>query len=160
MESMPVSINRIPDANAQVELMVKFTGTFRQYYYEDKAIREAMCLQAQFPGLLCEIMEGDLFAGRLFLPAISFTPQADGDEGGFGFVYSESKINELSGKPELTEKNKKNLKDLVEFWEKEHSTFKTRKAYPAELKQGLPSDCWTERVRYCFSFIQDGWHSP
>ena len=150
MESMPVSKNKNPEVNQQVKMMLDFTGMYRQYDDEDIAIREAMCLKAQFPGLLCEIMDDDLFAGRLFLPAVSFTPQADGDEGGFGYVFSQSKINQLLNNPELLPENKIKLKELMSFWEKEHTSYKTRNAYPAELKRGLPSDNWTKESGIAF----------
>ena len=41
-----------------------FTEAYRKNINEHTAIREAKCLQAQFPAVLTEIQENDRLAGR------------------------------------------------------------------------------------------------
>lgn len=43
---------------------VEFTKTYKEYQNAPIAIREAMCLKAQYPVSLGEIQSEDIFAGR------------------------------------------------------------------------------------------------
>ena len=44
---------------------LKFTETYRQHLHDHIAIREAKCLQVQYPAILTGIQDQDLLAGRL-----------------------------------------------------------------------------------------------
>lgn len=53
---------------------INFTETYKKYKNEHIAMREAMCLKEQFPSILTEIREEDLFAGRVKYGLVGFSP--------------------------------------------------------------------------------------
>jgi pyruvate-formate lyase len=127
-------------ADEEIKVMEEFTETYKRFYSEHNAIREAMCLKVQFPAVLCRIQEGDLFAGRLEYLPIGFTPQYEGC--GLGYYIDNLKVKKiLSGNEASTEKKTK-LMELAAFWEKEATHYKIRGAYPEKMKKALSSDDW------------------
>lgn len=143
MEVIPVGARSKMDVNRMVKYMKDFTEVYLQHQDSPVAVREAAILKVQYPFIMGDIEEGDLFAGRLHWPALSFTPQADGNEGGFGYVFNFSKTALLLEDSSLTSSNRQLLLELREFWKNHHSSFKTRQAYPPHIKEGLPGDNWT-----------------
>jgi len=126
-----------------LNIISNFTHVYRENINEKIAIREIRCLRAMYPAVLAPVCEGDLFAGKARMPAICFTPQAGGNEGGFGYVCNYELMKELLKHPEASENDRKVLNELMDFWSTERTFYKTRKAYSKKLKHGLPSDNWT-----------------
>ena len=150
MEVTPKSRNIGMSDKDTLSFMIAFTGTYQEYKDAHPAIREAMCLKVQYPAILCRILDGDQFAGRVEWPPLSFTPQADGNEGGFGYVFNYEKFNTLIQSPDLSNEDKDTLNEIRSFWNSEHTSFKTRQAYPEALQKGLPSDNWTREPGIAF----------
>ena len=60
--------------NESLARELRFTETYQRYRQEHPAIREAMCLQTQYPDFFTQILDGDLFAGRIDHPRVGFSP--------------------------------------------------------------------------------------
>lgn len=142
MERIPVSPVKPLEFRKHLDILQKFTLAYQDNMNEDTSVRELRCLEAQYPDIFIDIEEGDLLAGRIQQPAICFTPQAGGNEGGFGYVCNMSAIRDLMNHPEATLKDKALLGKLRHFWETEQSKYVARQAYPEQLKTGLPEDNW------------------
>ncbi|HWI64665.1 MAG TPA: pyruvate formate lyase family protein [Symbiobacteriaceae bacterium] len=111
----------------------EFTETYRRYQHAHPALREAMCLKAQFPGYLLPMEPGDLLAGRIAYGAVGFSPQ----EGGIGLGYY------VKPDPNLPA-------DLREFWRTESTAAKVRAAFPPHLQEWLPTDDWSSAPRIAY----------
>jgi len=113
-----------------------FTDAYRQYEHAPIAIREAMCLRAQFPAYLSGIRDNDLFAGRLELGMVCFSPEQD------GFAYC-SELEEVANQIEacnLSDEEQRTFAELRDFWRDEATRAKLRRAYPEPMATWLPSD--------------------
>jgi len=143
MEKFP-SAKILPlEFREHLNIIQNFTLTYKDNINENIAIREIRCLRSMYPYILAPIEEGDLFAGKIRMPAICFIPQAGGNEGGFGYVCNLEMMSDLLKHHEATENDRKILRDLTDFWSTERTIYKTRQAYSEKLKTGLPSDNWT-----------------
>lgn len=142
MERVPVSLIKPLEFRKHLNIIQKFTRVYQDNISEDISVREVRCLEAQYPDMLIEIQEGDLLAGKVQHPAILFTPQAGGNEGGFAYACNYTAISDLVNHPEASPEDKILLRELKKFWETEQSRCKTRQAYPEQLKTGLPGDNW------------------
>jgi len=150
MERVPVSLIKPLEFRKHLNIIQKFTRTYQDNISTEISVREVRCLEAQYPDMLIEIQEGDLLAGKIQQPAIFFTPQAGGNEGGFGYVCNYTAIGDLLNHPEARQKDKTLLLKLKKFWETEQSRCKTRQAYPEILKTGLPGDNWMGETGIAF----------
>ncbi len=119
-----------------------FTETYKRYIDAPIAIREAMCLKAQYPALMGQIRHGDMFAGRKATARLTYlgtiwwagTPaRADGrfhetKQGGYCFDFAlASSIGE-------TEEEKRVVAELVEFWREHYTLGKVTAAYDDEIR--------------------------
>lgn len=138
------------DANTQIKLIQNFTDCYQRHRGEDKFKRELACLKQQFPAILLDPQEGDLFVGRHQLPAISFAPQEYGTMGGLGYYINYDKIAQLRQDENLSNESQTALDKLVKFWGTEHTAYKIRAAYPEKLKNAFSSDRWTEDSAVAF----------
>jgi pyruvate-formate lyase len=138
------------DAKTQIKIMQHFTDSYKQYRNADKFKRELACLKQQFPAILLDPQQGDLFVGRHQLPAIGFAPQEYGTMGGLGYYINDDKIAKIRQDENLSHENNAALDKLVKFWQTEHTAYKTRAAYPEKLKNAFPSDRWTEDSAVAF----------
>jgi len=150
MERVPESTISPLEFRKHIILLEKFTRTYRENQGEETATREARCLEVQYPDILAEIEEGDLLAGKIRMPAICFTPQAGGNEGGFAYVCNMEAIRQLMEDPGASSADKSLLKELMEFWAIQRTSAQTRKAYPESLQKGLPSDRWLDEPGIAF----------
>lgn len=126
---------------------IDFTNIYRKYKNEHIAIREAMCLKAQFPAILDDIEEDDRFAGRISPGSVGFSIE-EGNNVGYYFKADEimEEINSSDADPSY----QKQLQELLEFWQTENTNYKVRKAYPRELTKALPSDNWQTEAGIAF----------
>lgn len=123
------------------ETELKFTEVYKQYKNSHPAIREAMCLQVQYPTFFTEIKEEDLFAGRINHTLVGITP----DEWGlvsFGYYCRSPRIREIISDPSFDSSRKKEIEEMIEFWETESTSARIRAAYPPDMAEYLPSDNW------------------
>jgi pyruvate-formate lyase len=124
--------------NFTVEL--QFTETYRRYQHEHPAIREAMCLRAQYPGVFRPIQESDLLAGRVAYAAVGFSPQEGGI--GLGYYCAPDRLKQALASGELTPLEQAQVQEMLGFWSRESTAAKVRAAFPAHLQEWLPTDDW------------------
>jgi len=113
--------------NPTITQAINFTNTYKQYKDAPTPIREAMCYKTQYPALLQEIRDTDMFAGRgttkriayigcvwwYAVPEFSPNNYVEGKQGGYCFDFS-AQYN----LPQNDEE-KKILQELSEFWKTE-----------------------------------------
>jgi len=105
----------------------EFTKVYKEYKDAPPPIREAMCFKAQYPALLPEVKEDDMYAGRRsgrratycgpmwWSGYPDYTPENDmmGKQGGYVFDFS---AVYLIAK---TDEEKKAMEELTAFWKAE-----------------------------------------
>lgn len=119
---------------------IAFTETYRRYCDAHPAIREAMCLRAQYPDVFRPIQDGDLLAGRIAYAAVGFSPQEGGI--GLGYYCQTDRLRRALAEEGLAESERAQIQDMIDFWATETTAARTRAAYPPLLKQWLPTDDW------------------
>ena len=102
--------------------MEDFTEVYQKCKNDHPAIREAKCLDAQFPQIMLGIMPNDLFCGRADIFPLGMNAQYINSEWGFAmnFDWFDEKIADES----ITKEERGRLKALREFWEDNTSTKK------------------------------------
>ncbi len=101
--------------------MEKFTEVYKECKDDHPAIREAKCLDAQFPQIMLGIMPNDLFCGREDIFPLGMNAQYINSEWGFAmnFDWFEEKISDES----IAKGDRERLKALKEYW-KDHTSTK------------------------------------
>jgi len=128
----------------------KFTETYKKYKNEDIAIREAMCLKSQYPGVLTEIETEDLFAGRISPAYVGFSPDEWGQTA-FAYYMLTEEFKDALKKADINEEEKEKINnDIIKFWEKENTSSKLRSNYPSKMARELPSDDWMNQSGIAF----------
>ena len=130
----------IPDtATGQIVRYIKdFTRTFLSFSEKQIEQRELACLNVQYPFILQDVQESDLFAGRIVHAPVGFSPQMGS---GFGYYLNEQEFQALMAQPEL-ESERAYLKVIYEFWRESQTAAAIRKSYPHKMQKVLPSDNW------------------
>lgn len=127
--------------NNILQAELKFTEIYRKYKDAHPAIREAMCLQAQYPAFFTEIKDGDLFAGRISHTLVGVTPDEWGPTA-FGYYCREREIRELMARNEPDESLRQEIEEMLIFWKTESTSAKLRARYTEEMTKWLPTDDW------------------
>lgn len=131
------------------ERELNFSDVYKENLKEDKAIREARCMEVQLNGIFDKLKEEDLFVGRYKSTAIGFFPLMIGGGVLDGFdktCYSVDfkrcyeileiiKRNESYG---VDYENK--VLEAIKFWKKENTHHKIREAFDYDMKKGLTED--------------------
>lgn len=99
----------------KLENAINFTEAYKKYENEHIAIREAMCLKAQYPAILLDIQDKDLFAGRFDFPYVGF--RYSFLEGDTGYLCNKFLIAGELEKDGATEEYKKKYNEIIDFWE-------------------------------------------
>ncbi len=120
---------------------LNFTEVYKKYKDEHPAIREAKCLEAQYPDYFAEIREEDLFAGRIKHGMVGFSPDEWGSTA-FGYYILKDKIEDALIKKRVPEDQIDQVKEMIKFWETENTSAKLRARYNIEMAKYLPSDDW------------------
>ncbi len=120
---------------------LKFTETYKKYYNEHPAIREAMCLKAEYADYFEEIREKDLFAGRIKHGKVGFSVDEWGPTA-FGYYCQFEEIEKDLADNNLSTEEKAQIIDMLNFWRNEDTSEKIRKAYPPLMAKYLFSDDW------------------
>jgi pyruvate-formate lyase len=126
------------DADFSIEL--KFTETYKFYKNAPIAIREAKCLQAQFPASMAEIQEHDLLAGRVEWPLVGFSPHNGPPNAGYGYYCFNEKVIEAIETRNIPLDQRNAVMAMLHFWMKETSQNKVEKAFTGRMKQYLYYD--------------------
>ncbi|MBE2272429.1 MAG: pyruvate formate lyase family protein, partial [Anaerolinea sp.] len=125
-----------------------FTETYRRHLDNHPALREAHCLDAQFPTVFLPLRPGDRFAGRMAYNAVGFSPQHH--SGQVGYYCDSAAIRADTALLDLSPADRRAVEAMLAFWQTENTTAKVRAAFPAELARILPSDRWTEDTGVVF----------
>lgn len=108
--------------------------------YSHKAQIELEAIKAQYPAILHDVMEEDLFVGRHQFGAVGYGIQHQ--TGGFGFfIHEEEVVAELenaSGSMAYREA----LHDMLIYWRRECTDNKVLQGMHGKIKEALPSDDW------------------
>jgi len=128
---------------------LKFTEVYKQYINAHPAIREAMCLKAEYPDYFTGIRENDLIAGRIEHGLVGFSPDEWGPTA-FGYYCRAEVITELLEKEDYPGEEREKISDMVEFWRTESTSAKLRAAYPEIMAKYLPDDDWMNKSGISF----------
>jgi len=128
---------------------VAFTKTFQRFLDAPPAIREAMCLQTQYPAILGEIRACDLFAGRRGgnRPVVYVGPiwwcsfaggkpgaRPEGKQGGYCFDFA------ALDKYTQGEADRAALSELAGFWEEHYTPIKVSQQWDTHLRTYVRGD--------------------
>ncbi|MFN8209290.1 MAG: pyruvate formate lyase family protein [Bacteroidales bacterium] len=149
MKNSDLSTDLEMGPNELVDLMARFTDTYKNFPSDDRDLREAACMDIQWRGIVQQIQKGDLFAGRTKQLPIGIRPQSD--EGALGYYLSTQAAASLLQSEDLSPGNKEKLEELIRYWEIENTVAKTKKAYPPGLAEVLPSDNYTGESGIAFT---------
>ncbi len=133
---------KVKNKRKNLQFEIDFTKAYREakLKYSHPAEIELACLRAQYPAILHEVEDNDLFAGRIEFGAVGLGIQHQ--TGGFGFYIDEPRVvYELEHKAG-SGKYREDLHDMLVFWRSENTTAKVLHDMPDELKKALPSDDW------------------
>ena len=117
----------------------RVTQTYLRYRHAHKAIRELRCMEEMYPDIFLDIRPGDLFAGRIQMSLIGFSPEP----GGLGYYCDAPAIREILAEPDCPDALRMEMEDMLSFWASESTSAKVRAAYPDWVAEALPSDNWT-----------------
>ena len=112
---------------------LEFTDAYRRHLNEHIAIREARCLQAQFPAVLDELQEKDRLAGRTFWGWVGFSPHNAPNGAAYGYFCHEQKIIEAIERGNIPTAQRDGVHELLHFWKKETSKSKVEAAFTPKM---------------------------
>jgi pyruvate-formate lyase len=126
------------DPDKTISSLAEFTDVYKKFSY-NKYLREANCYKIQWKSMVCDILPGDLFAGRTMLPIIGFIPQSNES---LGYYINKNALKDFSKQHDLSRKSVETIDNLIAFWDKENTAAKTKAVYTKEMKAALPSDLY------------------
>lgn len=129
-----------------------FTQSYRQHQDSHPAVRECAALNQMFPTIFEPIEDNDLFAGRICYPLVGFSPEA----AGLGYYCREDDILNALGAMEISEVQRCEALEMVDFWKTQTTQHKCRAAYPDHIVAALPSDNWTDESGIAFPLYRMG----
>lgn len=124
-----------------LETELKFTEVYRKYQDAHPAIREAMCLQAEYPAYFTGIQSGDLFAGRISHGLVGFSPDEWGSTA-FGYYCRVPEIESILKNEDLDVETQVGINRMLDFWREENTSAKLRRSYSDVMAKYLPTDDW------------------
>jgi pyruvate-formate lyase len=120
---------------------LNFTEVYRKHVNDHPAIREARCVQAEYPAYFSDIREGDLIAGRVQHGRVGFSIDEWGPTA-FGYYCQFEEIEKDLQSEEYSSEEKSALRAMCDFWRAEDTSAKIRNAYPPQMAAYFPSDDW------------------
>lgn len=110
------------DFGQLLDHMEAFTEIYKGCKDEHPAIREAKCLDAQYPQIMLDIMPNDLFCGRADIFPLGMNAQYINSEWGFAmnFDWFAEKLADST----VSETDKERLRTLRDYWNDHTSTKK------------------------------------
>lgn len=116
----------------------KFTEVYQRMEHQNTALREIACLEQMYPAAFQPIRPGDVFAGRIRMSLVGFSPEP----GGLGYYCDSDAIRKLLEDKNYPQPLRQQAEQLLLFWENRQTKVQVRAAYPPEVAQALPSDRW------------------
>lgn len=129
------------DRKFPFETELKFTETYKLYQHAHPAIREAKCLQAEYPDYFTEIQDIDLFAGRIKHGLIGFSIDEWGPTA-FAYYCRFDEFRKQLESENFSEDERDKIQGMMDFWTNEHTSGKIRAQYPPLMAKYFPSDDW------------------
>ncbi len=135
----------------------QFTAVYKANIDEDKAIREARCLAAQYPATLSPVKPNDLLAGRCIatpgvdavlykwnaakhhIPALGFLPLCPGSGPGAGYYCHKNILDKKIEDLQPDDAVRTELQGIVDFWETETTCARFEAALTPEMKREMPA---------------------
>lgn len=108
------------DFSELLDHMENFTEVYKSCKNDPPAIREAKCLDAQFPQIMLDIMPNDLFCGRADIFPLGMNAQYINSEWGFAMNFDWFK--EKIADSDISEQDHERLKNLLNYWKSRTST--------------------------------------
>ncbi len=133
-------------ATERLAYLEAFTQTHRRLMDGPPALREAACLRLQLPWQFAPLRPGDVFAGRLNALPLLFSPE----DSGVGYVFHADRLVSWIDRDALTRAERSRLERVATYWARYRTDAVVRRAYPAALSAGLPSDAWTDEPGIAF----------
>lgn len=141
MADLKIGISKETKLDRYTAQAVEFTQTYWDHREDHPALREAAVLKTQFPALMGEIEEGDLFAGgqadyrMAYVGSIWWAWRPDDwgftKQGGYAFDFAAHERYDRNS-PEYEV-----VRELEDFWRSECTTAKSFGAYTEEDRQYL-----------------------
>jgi len=122
-------MNKIDDFSMELE----FTKTYRRNMDAHIAIREAKCLQVQFPAVLAEIQDGDRIAGRTNWGWVGFSPHNAPPSCAYGYFCHDLKIIEAVERGNIPADQRDGVMEMLHFWKRETSKAKVEAAFTNKM---------------------------
>ncbi|WP_404423391.1 pyruvate formate lyase family protein [Nibricoccus sp. IMCC34717] len=147
--SLDAALERSPfgaEFSAPLSLERALTRLHRDFREASAAARELAVLRVQMPASLQPIQDGDLFAGRIYYPLVSFSPEP----GGFAYACRAEAIREVAKAHALAGEDLNEVEEMLAYWKGRTSEDLCRKAFPPLLARTLPSDAWTRDSAVAF----------
>jgi len=117
----------------------RFTDVYRRHEGQHPWRREVACLRVQAELTLMPIEPGDLFAGRLQRMAVGIDPER-GDLTEAAYFCRTGLFEAAIADPTLPPSLRQEAEELLAFWRERVTHRRCREAFPAHLREGLPSD--------------------
>ena len=129
----------------KINVMWDFTEAYKAHSNSHRAIREAACLEVQYPAMMLGVEANDLFVGRFDNFPIHFSPQITPlPDTGVGYAFREGYALALLEDSELSEEARQKLEQLIRFWRVRHTKQKLYDAMPEEETRYLPYRHYTK----------------
>jgi pyruvate-formate lyase len=125
---------------SDLSMELQFTDAYRQHKDDHIAIREAMCLKAQFPAICASIQEPDLIAGRIEWGLVGFSPHNGPPGAGYGYYCYDVSILEALQKGNIPIEQRDVVLEMLQFWKKETSRCKVEATYDERMVKYLYRD--------------------
>ena len=122
-----------------VERERRFSDVYRGHEGAHPWRRETACLRVQAELTLMPIEPGDRFAGRLRRMAVGIDPER-GDLTEAAYFCRTGLFEDAISDPSLPASLRQEARDLLSFWRERVTHRRCRAAFPAHVRDGLPSD--------------------
>ena len=117
---------------------LNFTDAYKRSREMHVALREAACLQAQFPAVLTPIQKSDRLAGRVEWGAVGFSPHNGPPDCGYAYFCNEPKIIDAIENGAIPRNQRDAVMDMLHFWKTETTQSKVEAAFTEEMIPALP----------------------
>lgn len=139
-----------------LERELMFTKTYQAHQNEDKALREAACLETQLTTAFRTFkMEDNIFAGTIENALVGFyTIFGDGVADRFAYCYHDSALKEHYEKAKTegtcTPEHLQEIQDMIAFWQKNDTVAKAIEGLPEEWNKALTGYDYNNESGACY----------
>lgn len=133
---------KVKNPRKDLSFEIAFTKAYKEakLKYSHIAQIELAAMEAQFPAIMHEIEDGDLFAGRIQMGIVGLGAQHQ--SGGFCYYADLAKIAYLLANQTGNQKYREDLHDMLTFWYAERTDAKILAAVPEDIRDVLYTDVW------------------